>query len=215
MPLFARAAWPGDHRDEIVAGTLVAAVIVVLGYASGIGTPQPTTVDTAAPPSAGPSGGSAASGSGPVDSGSGSGADSGAASGGNSLPGGGGYVLPVSDGTSSTGAHDGPGTGGAGTTGTTGGMPMPTPAPSGSASASPTPAPSPVPSSSNGCTTGEVRLLQPLLTGTVGQVTGLLDGLLGTAASPSPSPSSPSTRDPSSVCVGLAPSPSVLSEVLP
>lgn len=50
MSFFARASWPGDHRDEVVAGALAAAVIVVLGYASGIGAPAPQSVDTAAPP---------------------------------------------------------------------------------------------------------------------------------------------------------------------
>src|SRR3954451_13831599 len=37
MPLFRRAQWPKDHRDEVVAGALVGAVVIVLGYASGIG----------------------------------------------------------------------------------------------------------------------------------------------------------------------------------
>ncbi|MFD7772543.1 hypothetical protein [Streptomyces sp. NPDC059753] len=50
MSFFARASWPGDHRDEVVAGALVAAVVVVLGYASGFGAPAPQSVDTAAPP---------------------------------------------------------------------------------------------------------------------------------------------------------------------
>ncbi|WP_413809097.1 hypothetical protein [Streptomyces sp. OE57] len=63
MPFFTRAVWPGDHRDEIVAGALVGAVVVVLGYASGIGgTPAdaqatvtpPAPPATSAPPSPGP-----------------------------------------------------------------------------------------------------------------------------------------------------------------
>jgi hypothetical protein len=62
-----------------------------------------------------------------------------------------------------------------------------------------------------------VRLVQPLLKGAVTPVTGLLDGLLA-PASPSPSPPtspSSSTDTLSSLCVGIAPSPSVVPEVLP
>ncbi|MFE6756844.1 hypothetical protein ACFVDQ_25080 [Streptomyces sp. NPDC057684] len=40
MSFFARASWPGDHRDEVVAGALAAAVLVVLGYAPGIAVPE-------------------------------------------------------------------------------------------------------------------------------------------------------------------------------
>jgi hypothetical protein len=32
-----RARWPSDHRDELVAAALVGLVVVLLGYASGIG----------------------------------------------------------------------------------------------------------------------------------------------------------------------------------
>ncbi|MFI6661167.1 hypothetical protein ACIBL8_37135 [Streptomyces sp. NPDC050523] len=57
--------------------------------------------------------------------------------------------------------------------------------------------------------------MQPLLNGAVTPVTGLLDGLLGSATSaPAPSPA-PSADTLSSLCVGVAPSPSVIPEVLP
>ncbi|MFE6806854.1 hypothetical protein [Streptomyces sp. NPDC057681] len=42
MSFFARASWPGDHRDEVVAGALAAAVIVVLGYAPESPSPNPS-----------------------------------------------------------------------------------------------------------------------------------------------------------------------------
>ncbi|MDH6550834.1 hypothetical protein M2161_004249 [Streptomyces sp. SAI-133] len=48
MPLFRRAVWPRDHRDELVAGALVGAVVIVLGYASGIGAPG--AAEAAVPP---------------------------------------------------------------------------------------------------------------------------------------------------------------------
>ena len=99
---------------------------------------------------------------------------------------------------------------------------MPTPGPSDSASRSPSPKPSPSPSPtpSDGCQKGEVHLVQPLLKGTLTSLTDLLDGLLGPDASggtafPAPSPSSsPSSTDLSPLCVDVAPSPSVLPEVL-
>ncbi|MFC4499987.1 MULTISPECIES: hypothetical protein [Streptomyces] len=204
MSLFARASWPGDHRDEIVAGTLVAAVIVVLGYASGIGAPTPTTVDTAAPPAAGapPESSGPVNGSGTGDSGM-AGSDPGAGSVGDSWTGGGDAGIPVVVGTPSAAGHDGHGAGGDGT------GHSPTPAPSASATDSPSPPPS------DDCDEGEVRLVQPLLSGTLTTVTGLLDGLTGIAASPSPSPSPSSSPVPGGLCVGLAASPSVLAGVLP
>ncbi|WP_153542669.1 hypothetical protein [Streptomyces sp. RB17] len=65
-----------------------------------------------------------------------------------------------------------------------------------------------------------MHLVQPLLNGTLTSLTDLLDGLLGpdasgVAASPTPAPSSsPSSTDLSPLCVVVAPSPSVLPEVL-
>jgi hypothetical protein len=217
MSLFARASWPGDHRDEIVAGALVAAVIVVLGYASGIGAPAPTTFDTAAPstspaPSASvsPSQGTASGYPGAP------GGDTGAGSSGDSWAGGGGAGIPIASDTSSGDGHGGQETGG----GNGGQMPMPGPSDSASHSPSPKPSPSPSPTPPDGCQKGEVHLVQPLLSGTLTSLTGPLDGLLGPdasggTASPTPSPSSsPSSADLSSLCVGVAPSPSVLPEVL-
>ncbi|RPE43144.1 hypothetical protein EDD90_6327 [Streptomyces sp. Ag109_O5-1] len=222
MSFFARASWPGDHRDEIVAGTLVAAVIVVLGYASGIGAPAATPINTAAPPvagapsaSPGASDGSGASNSRVRNSGiSAGGAGSGSA--GDSWPGSGDAGIPVVAETPPTSGRSGDGTAGEG------GGQEPVPVPSGSASDSPTPIPSPT--SPNGCQEGEAHLVQPLLNGVITPVTGLLDGLLdggasGVTASPSPSasPSQPtsSAAGLSSVCVGVAASPSLLTGVLP
>lgn len=37
IPFSIRAQWPSDHRDELVAAALVGLVVVLLGYASGIG----------------------------------------------------------------------------------------------------------------------------------------------------------------------------------
>lgn len=218
MSLFARASWPGDHRDEIVAGALVAAVIVVLGYASGMGAPAPATFNTAAPPAApapsasvGPSQGTASGDPGNP------GGDMAAGSSGNSWAGGGGAGIPVANDTSSADGGSGQGAG----SGDGGRMPMPGPSASASDSPSPQPSSTPSPTPSNGCHKGEVHVVQPLLSGALTSVTGLLDGLLGpdapeVTASPTPSPSSsPSGADLSPLCVGVAPSPSVLPEVLP
>ncbi|WP_406441847.1 hypothetical protein OHB14_22665 [Streptomyces sp. NBC_01613] len=209
MSFFARASWPGDHRDELVAGALVAAVVVVLGYASGIGASLPTTVDTASPPTAGtpspsrqPTAGSA---TGPPDTSAG---NSGYGSSGGYWAGGGDSGIPVVGDTSVPSGENGHDHGTGGTGGGHGSTP------------SPSPSPTPSPTSSDRCDDGEVRLVQPLLNGVVTPVTGLLDGLLGSAStspSPSPSPSSTSasTDTLSSLCVGVASSPSVLPEVLP
>jgi hypothetical protein len=203
MSFFVRASWPGDHRDELVAGTLVAAVVVVLGYASGIGASAPTTVDTASPPAAGTSSPSrqpsAGSATGPPVT---SAVNSGSGSVGGFGSGGGDSEIPVATSpVNSEGDHH------HGTGGIDGNEPAPTP------SSSPTPTPSPSPSGT--CDEGEVRLVQPLLNGVVTPVAGLLDGLLG-SATPAPTPSpAPSADTLSSLCVGVAPSPSVIPEVLP
>jgi hypothetical protein len=65
-----------------------------------------------------------------------------------------------------------------------------------------------------------VHVVKPVLSGTLATVTGLLGtDASGVTASPSPSPSpsssSPSAAGLSPLCVGVAPSPSVLPEVLP
>ncbi|MGW2238673.1 hypothetical protein [Streptomyces sp. NPDC001759] len=213
MP-FARTSWPGDHRDEIVAGALVAAVIVVLGYASGIGGTGDQSVNMAAPPTAkAPTLPSERSSSGPTDTGT----DPGGSGGGTWE---GSWPLPVSavpttgSGTQNGGGHAGHG--GAGR------LPGPSgnasPSPSSPASSSPSPAPSPF------CEDGEVHLVQPLLNGVITPVTGLLDGLSGLAggSSPSPAPStSPSvstdsaaaSTDTTGVCVGVASDPTVVAEL--
>ena len=206
MSFFARASWPGDHRDEIVAGTLVAAVVVVLGYASGIGVSAPTTIDTASPPTAGnpspnrePSAGSA---TGPPIAAAG---NYGAGSAGGFWSGGGDSEIPAAtspayDGNGHDHGTDGNGGGNGNESGST-------PSPS------PTPTPSPDPSET--CDEGQVHLVQPLLNGVVTPVTGLLDGLLGPAsASPTPSTTPPADTL-SALCVGVAASPSALPEVLP
>ncbi|MGW2523134.1 hypothetical protein ACWC09_40360 [Streptomyces sp. NPDC001617] len=205
MSFFARASWPGDHRDEVVAGALVAAVVVVLGYASGIGVSTPPTVDTAAPPaSPAPSAThqpTARSETGPPDTSAGT---TGSGTAGGYWAGGGDAGIPVAGGTSPTGGAGGHdhGTGGEG-----GGT--------GSTSPSPAPTPPPSPTPSDSCQEGEVSLVKPLLNGVATPVTGLLDGLLAPSASPSPSPSASAGTDTlSSLCVGVA-SPSVLPELLP
>lgn len=209
MSFFARATWPADHRDEIVAGALVAAVIVVLGYASGIGAPAPTDLDSAAPPAAGAPSAVRTPTSGSSVGPGGTAGDTGAGSAGDSWAGGSGAGIPVT-GNASSGMHGSHGTGG----GDSEHGPMPEP----SESAPGTPRPTPSPTSSGSCGEGEVRLVQPLLNGVLAPATGLLDSLLkdgsGATASPMPS-SSPSSSDVSSLCVGVAPSPSVIPEVLP
>ncbi|MET9906066.1 hypothetical protein ABZZ74_04490 [Streptomyces sp. NPDC006476] len=205
MSFFARASWPGDHRDEIVAGALVAAVVVVLGYASGIGAPGTTTVDTASPPASAasptPRQPTSRSETGPPpDSATG---NYGFGSAGDYPAGDSGAGIPVADQTSGGESGHGHGTGGTGGAGQQSSSPPP----------SPSSTPTPSPSAPDSCGEGEVRLVQPLLNGVVSPVPGLLDSLLAPApASTSPAPSlSPS----SSLCVGVAASPSVLPEVLP
>jgi len=203
MSFFARASWPGDHRDELVAGALVAAVVVVLGYASGIGAQAPTTIDTASPPASGtsppPHQPSARSETGPPDTAAG---NYGSVPAGGYWPGGNDAGIPATGGMPSTGGESGHGhgTGGSG----------------GGSTTRPSPSPSPTPTPSDNCNEGEVRLVQPLLNGVATPVTGLLDGLLTPASpSPSPSPSPSSTGALSSLCVGIATAPSVVPEVLP
>ncbi|MEU9393007.1 hypothetical protein AB0D86_23790 [Streptomyces sp. NPDC048324] len=205
MSFFARASWPGDHRDEIVAGALTAAVIVVLGYASGIGAPAAQDLNSAAPPAAEvPAVPSARSSSGPVapdfpPSDAGAGASDGFG------------TIPVADGPGGSGAR---GAGGHGGTGSLpgqsgGGSPSPSPSASSPGSSSPSPTPSPSPSPSQSCADGDVHLVQPLLNGVLTPVTGLLDGLLGGA---SPSPSASPSGDSTGVCIGVASTSALLSD---
>ncbi|WP_406493394.1 hypothetical protein OHB06_21615 [Streptomyces sp. NBC_01604] len=193
MPMFRRAEWPRDHRDEVVAGALVGAVIIVLGYASGIGAPS-GTAEAAAPPASPPAASAPASPAAPGNSG-GTGAQ---APGTGELPSYGGV-----GGIGGTGADNGYGTGGqgdhSGHTGGTGGTgdpghpgheTSPTPAPG-----TTSPTPSPTDPDADTCEDGEVTLVQPLLTGLAEPVFGLLNGG-DTEETPEPQPSP---------CVGLAP----------
>ncbi|MFI6855761.1 hypothetical protein [Streptomyces sp. NPDC050416] len=197
MPLFSRAEWPRDHRDELVAGALVGAVVIVLGYASGIGAPSASGgTQTAAPPAAPPAATAPADptpaapgGPGVSDPGAGAGQ---VPVGGGPLPGYGGI-----------GADAGYGTGGSDGSGHTGHTPSP---PTGTGSPSPSPTPTPTPSGSapadgDTCEDGEVILVQPLLGGLTEPVFGLLDGA-GETPAPQPSP-----------CGGLASAGSLLGGI--
>ncbi|MET9686775.1 hypothetical protein [Streptomyces coeruleorubidus] len=194
MPLFSRAEWPRDHRDELVAGALVGAVVIVLGYASGIGAPSASGgTQTAAPPPA------ATAPANPAPSAPGA-----------SDPGAGAGQVPVGSGQlpgyGGIGAGSGYGTGGAGGSGHTGHTgPTPSP-PSDTGSPIPSPTPTPTPSGSapaddDTCEDGEVTLVQPLLGGLTEPVFGLLGGA-GRTPAPQPSP-----------CVGLPPAGSLLGGI--
>jgi hypothetical protein len=173
MPVFTKAVWPGDHRDEVVAGALVGAVVIVLGYASGIGGARAPGPSAAAPPVPQPSASAPPSpGPGPATG---------------SPPSVGGPVAPapvvppvapfpvVHDGHDPVvhDGHDHGGMGGAGPPGEHGGHGT---------------APAPSASGSTGddgpegeddpCADGSVHLVQPVLGGITGSVTGLLGGLL-------------------------------------
>lgn len=191
MPLFRRALWPQDHRDELVAGALVGAVVVVLGYASGLGAPAASSDATAAPPPP-------AATSPPPPEGTAPPQTPGNASGGGAAGAGG---LPVTDGFYPS-YPGGTGTNHAGHPGHAG---FPTPAPSGS---TPPPSPSPSPPGTTppaddeaNCEDGEVHLVRPLLTGLTEPVFGLLDPADDSTGTPAPQPSP---------CVGLAPLSSLL-----
>ncbi|MGW2835306.1 hypothetical protein [Streptomyces sp. NPDC001286] len=214
MP-FARMSWPGDHRDEIVAGALVAAVIVVLGYASGIGGTGDQSVNMAAPPAAkAPTPPSERSSSGPADTGTDTGGSGGGTWDGSwPLPSG---AVPTGSGTQDGGGHAGHG--GAGPLPGASGNTSPSSSPSSSASSSPSPAPS------QSCEDGEVHLVQPLLNGVITPVTKLLDGLSGLAGGSSPSPapsasppvsadSAAASADSTGLCVGVASDPAVVGEL--
>ncbi|UIX33647.1 hypothetical protein [Streptomyces sp. GQFP] len=205
MPVFRRAEWPRDHRDEFVAGALVGAVVIVLGYASGIGASTASgAAEAAAPPSSLPAA-TAPPNSAPGDSGaqapgSGTGMDMGGGTGSGWT----GQVpvdtgqLPVygdpgtgsGDGTAGHGGHTGHGT-----------SPTPTPTtPPVSSSPSPSPSDSAPPTDDATCADGEVRLVAPVLTGITQPLFGLLNG---TDADETPEPTA-------SPCVGLAPLSSLL-----
>lgn len=203
MPLFRRAVWPQDHRDELVAGALVGAVVVVLGYASGIGSPATASDATAAPPPAATAPTSPPGTAPPVNPGDTSGAGAGGAAGTGALP--------------VTGVHHPGGTGGTehtGHTGTSGGTgaghsghgssPTPSDPTSPSSPAPSAPGTTPPAGDDDTCEDGEVRLARPLLTGLTEPVLGLLHPTTGASPTPRPSP-----------CVGLAPLPSLLGGIAP
>ncbi|MFI6008584.1 hypothetical protein ACIBAG_07110 [Streptomyces sp. NPDC051243] len=203
MPLFRRAVWPQDHRDELVAGALVGAVVVVLGYASGIGAPATASAPTAAPPPAATAPSPPTGTTPPGVPGDASGAAPGGAAGTGALP--------------VTGVHHPGGTGATdhtGHTGTSGGTGAGHPGHGDSpAPSDPTSPASPIPSAPGttppaggdaACEDGEVRLARPLLTGLTQPVFGLLDPTAEASPTPRPSP-----------CVGLAPLPSLLGGVIP
>ncbi|WP_369169837.1 hypothetical protein AB5J49_19145 [Streptomyces sp. R28] len=206
MPLFRRALWPHDHRDELVAGALVGAVVVVLGYASGIGAPAASSDATAAPPPAATSPSSPEGAAPPENPGDAAEGSAGGAPAPGAMPGTGVYY-PGGTGEDHTG-HLGGGTGGAGHSGHGA-----SPAPSDSAPpSSPSPsAPGTTPPGGDDatCEDGEVRLARPLLTGLTQPVFGLLDPAASGAqesAAPEPRPSP---------CIGLAPLPSLLGGISP
>jgi hypothetical protein len=108
--------------------------------------------------------------------------------------------LPPGGGRSGAGGTGGTGTGsGAGSS--------PTPAPSGSAD--------PSPSASQPCSDGQVHLVQPLLEGVTKPVTDLLDGLLGSGATASPSTTSSPAATSRSVCLGIPASPTASAQATP
>lgn len=208
MPLFRRAVWPQDHRDELVAGALVGAVVVVLGYASGIGAPATATDTTAAPPPTATAPSSPGATTPPQTPGDASGGAAGGAVGTGALPVTGVYYPGGTGGTDHTG-H----TGTSGGTGHTGHGGSPTPSdPTSPSSPDPDPsAPGTTPPADDDatCEDGEVRLAGPLLTGLTEPVFGLLnptDANPTDEASPTPQPSP---------CVGLAPLPSLLGGITP
>ncbi|MHC5257896.1 hypothetical protein ACYSUO_08430 [Streptomyces sp. UC4497] len=211
MSFFARASWPGDHRDELVAGALAATVIIVLGYASGIGATAGQTTTGSAPPTVeAPAAPSAPGSPEPTPTQSPTSDSEGAGTG---DPG----VLPV-------GGIPGGGTEGAGEaagnheghdnssgfpddSGHSGHTSPTSPTPSSPPSATPSPSPS-SPSTSPSCADGEVRLVQPLLKGALTPVTGLLDGLTNGGDETTSAEEAPP-------CVGLASDPALLTELTP
>ncbi|MGD6749370.1 hypothetical protein [Streptomyces sp. BH105] len=218
MSFFARASWPGDHRDELVAGALAAAVIIVLGYASGIGAQAEQTTTGSAPPSVEAPASPSTPGSPdptPTEEPAPGSADDGSGNAG-ALPVGG---IPAggTEGTGgAAGGHEHDNSGGfPGDSDLPDGSGHPghsSPTPSSPPSSSPSPSPS-SPATSPSCADGEVRLVQPLLKGALTPVTGLLDGL--TKGSDGASSSASGSGEESAPCVGLASDPALLTELTP
>lgn len=201
MPLFRRALWPQDHRDELVAGALVGAVVVVLGYASGIGAPATASDATAVPPPTAISPSSPGEPTTPQAPGDDAGAASGGAAGTGALPVTGvHYPGGTGTGTDHTGHTGGTGAGHAGH----GAAPAPSDSGSPSSPSPSAPGTTPPADSDVTCEDGEVRLAGPLLTGLTEPVFGLLDPTAEASPTPRPSP-----------CIGLAPLPSLLGGISP
>jgi hypothetical protein len=176
----------------LVAGALVGAVVIVLGYASGIGAPS-ASGEAAVSPSPPPAATAPASPTPAAPGGSGA-----------QVPGTGAGQFPVGTGElpgfGGIGAGYGSGgqAGGTGGTGEAGHGGHTTAPPTGPGSSSPTPTPTPsasgsTPSDGDTCEDGEVTLVEPLLGGITQPVFGLLGGADETPE-PQPSP-----------CLGLAP----------
>ncbi|MET8472140.1 hypothetical protein ABZY90_04695 [Streptomyces sp. NPDC006422] len=220
MSFFARASWPGDHRDEFVAGALAAAVIVVLGYASGLGAPSERSAAAAPPRTEAPASPSAPSTPAPAETPApGSGDEEAGNSG--ALPVG-GIPADGSEGMGeAVGNHEHDNSGGIPQDSDHSGHAPPTPAsPTPSAPPNNTPSPSPSsPTPSPSCTAGEVHLVQPLLKGVLTPVTGILDGLAkegdGASAAPSGPASASGSDGEADTCVGLTSEPAVLTELTP
>ncbi|MEW2399790.1 hypothetical protein [Streptomyces sp. NPDC046862] len=202
MPLLRRADWPRDHRDEVVAGALVGAVVIVLGYASGIGAPSASGADKTAAPPASPPAAMAPVHPAPAP------AEPEAQVPVGQVPGGAGELPVLGGGTGErtghgSGADEGHAGHGSGGGSATAPGSSPSPSPSGSPGGEP-------PAGGDTCEDGEVRLVTPLLTGLTRP---LFEVVNGTGETPSPE---------ASPCVGLAPvdgllgiSPSPLPEVTP
>ncbi|MFI6280892.1 hypothetical protein [Streptomyces sp. NPDC050988] len=209
MPLFNRADWPRDHRDEVVAGALVGAVLIVLGYASGIGAPPSSGSAQAAVPPVSPPAATAPPSTAPAPGEEAPEGDAPAPQ----VPGGVGElpigtgVVPIGGGGhaghgTGTGNGSGTGSGDSGTGGHDGhGGQGPTPSPT----PTPTPSPSEPPADDGSCDDGDVHLVQPLLTGIAGLTGQALDLAGGTKPTPGPTP-----EPTPSLCVGVA-TPDLLS----
>jgi hypothetical protein len=198
MPFLPWASWPVDRRDEIVAGVLVAAVVVVLGYASGIGAPVAGSANGASPPVS-----SQAPPPAPTPSADPSAAAPPEEAAGGIVPGaqtGSGGALPVTNVPGGGSAHEhGSRSEGHGHSGPSAHPGEPS-------------SPSPSPSESEKCQGGEVHLVQPLLNGVAAPVKRLLDGpfILSAAAptayaAPGSEPSARASTPP--VCTGLEATP--------
>ncbi|GGZ70976.1 hypothetical protein [Streptomyces bluensis] len=192
MPLLRRADWPRDHRDEVVAGALVGAVVIVLGYASGIGAPSASGAGEAADPPASPPAATAPPNPAPAPS------DPEAQVPVGQVPVGTGELPVLGGGTGSHAGHGSSAGEGHGAGDGSGASPggSASPSPSGSPDGEP-------PAGDDTCEDGEVRLVAPLLTGLTQPLFEVVNPADGT---PTPQATADGTpAPPASPCVGLAP----------